>query len=100
MAWPQKRSKVCNRHFRISAHCAVAIDDFDHPSQDAQVHRFVLSAHKPSVLFIPAGYANGAMNLTHDTNIVFFSTATMEEAKDDDFRYASHHWNIWTAEER
>lgn len=79
---------------------AVAIDDFDNPSQDAQVHRFVLSAHKPSMLFIPAGYANGAMNLTHDTNIIFFSTTTMEEAKDDDFRYASHHWDIWTAEER
>ena len=46
---------------------AVAIDDWDNPAKDAQVHRHVLSARSPSVLYIPAGYANGFMSLSEDT---------------------------------
>ena len=51
---------------------AVEIDDWDNPSKDALVHRHVLSERSPSVLFIPAGYANGFMSLTEDTKILFF----------------------------
>src|SRR3954469_7116128 len=43
---------------------AVPVDDWEHPSKDTPVNRFVLSEHKPSVLFIPKGYANGFMSLT------------------------------------
>ncbi len=79
---------------------AVAIDNWDEPSKDAEVHRFVLSAQRPSVLYIPAGYANGFMTLTPDTQLMFFSTSTLEESKGDDFRYEARYWHIWGVTER
>ena len=54
----------------------------------------------PSVLFIPAGYANGFMSLTEDTKILFFSTSSLEDSVGDDIRSDAHHWDPWTVEER
>ena len=79
---------------------AVAIDNWEHPDPEAPVHRFVLSAQKPAVLSIPAGYANGAMSLTDDTIIQYFSTAGIAESGEDDVRYDARHWDPWTVEER
>lgn len=79
---------------------AVAIDNWEHPSKNAQVHRYVLSAQKPAVLYIPAGYANGFMSLTTDTKLIFFSTATLEDSRNDDVRYDSRYWDAWQVVER
>jgi dTDP-4-dehydrorhamnose 3,5-epimerase-like enzyme len=79
---------------------AVEIDDWDRPSPDLPVKRFVLSAEKPRVLYIPPGFANGFMSLTAETHVVFFSTAKLEESLGDDVRYDARLWNIWTVEER
>jgi dTDP-4-dehydrorhamnose 3,5-epimerase len=79
---------------------AVAVDDWTNPSPQAPVSRYVLSAHKPSVLFIPPGYCNGFMSLTDDAKLVFFSTATVEESARDDIRFQARHWDIWQPEER
>jgi len=48
---------------------------------------FILSDKKPSILFIPNGYANGFMDLEGDGIIQFFSTSTLEESKNDDIRF-------------
>ena len=66
--------------------CAVAIDDWEDPSKDLEVHRYVLSESNPGVLVIPAGYANGFMSLTAETRITFFSSATLDESLRDDIR--------------
>lgn len=79
---------------------AVAVDDWEQPSAALPVARFVLAAHKPAVLYIPAGYANGFMSLTADAALIFFSTSTLEESKGDDIRFAARHWDIWSVEER
>jgi dTDP-4-dehydrorhamnose 3,5-epimerase-like enzyme len=79
---------------------AVAVDDWMAPNAAAPVSQYVLSAQKPSVLFIPAGYANGFMSLTEDAKLMFFSTSTLDESKGDDVRFDSRHWNIWDVEER
>jgi len=79
---------------------AVAIDDWEKPSKTLHVHRFVLSAHKPAVLYIPAGHANGFMSLTDDLKLMFFSTSTLEESVGDDIRFDSRHWDIWNIVER
>ena len=79
---------------------AVLIDDWERPSKDAQVHRYVLSANKPSVLYIPAGYANGFMSLTADAKLMFFSTSSIEETRGDDVRYDAHYWDPWQVIER
>lgn len=56
---------------------------------------YVLSAEKPETLFIPAGYYNGFKTLTDGATIIFFSTTTLDESQDDDFRKPANHWNIW-----
>jgi len=79
---------------------AVKIDDWDNPSRDSKVYRYVLSSQKPAVVYIPAGYANGFMSLTEDALLVFFSTATLEETRGDDVRYDARYWDIWNVVER
>ena len=79
---------------------AVRVDDWSNPSRDLPVHRRVLAAAKPAVLYIPPGFANGFMSLTADAAIMFFSTATLDESRGDDIRYDARHWDIWTVEER
>jgi len=65
-----------------------------------QPSRFVVSAAKPAVVFIPAGFANGLMSLTADTLIIVFSTATVAESRNDDCRYPARYWDIWNVTER
>jgi dTDP-4-dehydrorhamnose 3,5-epimerase-like enzyme len=79
---------------------AVKIDDWQNPSRDSEVYRYVLSSRKPSVLYVPAGYANGFMSLTEDAILVFFSTASLEESRHDDVRYDPRYWDIWEVVER
>jgi dTDP-4-dehydrorhamnose 3,5-epimerase len=80
--------------------CAVAVDDWENPSTDAEVHRYTLDASVPSVLEIPAGYANGAMSLLGGTRLMYFSDATLDGSLGDDFRYHARHWDPWHVEER
>jgi dTDP-4-dehydrorhamnose 3,5-epimerase len=60
----------------------------------------VLSAKKPSILEIPAGFANGFMTLTPDTIVCFFSSATLDESAADDIRFPARLWDPWAVEER
>ncbi len=79
---------------------AVAVDDWDHPSRTATVWRYTLSARKPAVLYIPPGYANGAMSLTEDSTLIFFSTSTLDASLKDDMRFPPTYWDIWTIDGR
>jgi dTDP-4-dehydrorhamnose 3,5-epimerase len=79
---------------------AVRVDDWENPSPALVPGRWVLSAAKPSVLYIPAGYANGFMSLTEDTRLMFFSTATLEESAGDDVRFDARLWDVWNVVER
>ncbi len=79
---------------------AVAVDDWTKPNKQSQVNRYVLSAKKPSVLFIPAGYANGFMSLTDDARLVIFSTSSLADSQGDDIRFDARYWDIWDVIER
>ena len=79
---------------------AVEIDNWDNPSKDLKIHRYVLSEKNPSVLFIPAGFANGFMSLSEDAKIIFFSTSELKDSLNDDVRYDAHYWEAWKVEER
>lgn len=78
----------------------VKIDDWVNPSSFLNIKTFTLSEKTASVLYIPKGYANGFMNLTKDTKIMFFSTSTLEKSKGDDYRFGAHYWDCWKIEER
>lgn len=82
----------CPRGSAIVAGVPLSVDPdgkVDMSPQEPQ--RFVLSALKPMVLHIPAGYANGFRTLESDTILMFFSTSTVEESKGDDYRFALDH---------
>ena len=78
----------------------VRIDNWTEPSRSLEVARYVLSAKKPGILYIPAGYANGFMSLSGDARLIFFSTSTLQESTADDIRYDAHYWDIWNVVER
>lgn len=80
--------------------CCVAVDDWENPSPDLPIHRFVLSDRTPAVLFVPSGYVNGFMSLTEHAKIMFFSTATLEDSLKDDIRFPPRTWDPWTVAER
>ena len=81
---------------------AVEMDDTKKPSTDKKVERYILSARKPSVLYIPPGYANGFKSLEEGTVILFFSTASVEDSKKDDYRFPYDYWGsgVWDTENR
>jgi dTDP-4-dehydrorhamnose 3,5-epimerase-like enzyme len=84
----------------VALACCVQIDDWESPSPDAEIHRFVLDAANPSVLEIPAGYANGAMSLAADTKLLYLSDATLDASLEDDFRFPARYWDPWHVAER
>jgi dTDP-4-dehydrorhamnose 3,5-epimerase len=75
--------------------CAVKINDFKNPSKDLNVDKYFLSSRESSLLYIPAGYANGFMTLSMDTKIMIFSSSTIKESLEDDYRYDYNYWNPW-----
>lgn len=81
---------------------AVPLNDVKAPDRTAKVSRFVLSGRKPAIVFIPPGYANGFQTLEDDSQILFFSTSTLEESKGDDYRYPADYWGatVWEVENR
>lgn len=78
----------------------VAVDDWENPSTDVEIHRFTLDASAPSILEIPGGYANGAMTLVEGTKLAYFSDASLDDSLGDDYRYPARHWDPWRIEER
>ena len=78
----------------------VKIDNWENPSKNLEVEKFILSDLKPRILEIPNGYANGFKTLTDETKIMFFSSSTIEESVGDDFRFPFDYWNIWEVNQR
>jgi len=80
----------------------VELDNVKKPSKKKEVHRFVLSARKPNLIYIPSGYANGFKILEPGTKIIFFSTSSLEDSKGDDYRFPPDYWgdNVWKVEDR
>ena len=79
---------------------AVKIDNWNTPSKNLTVERFILSEKNPGVLLIPFGYAHGYKTLAHDTRIIFFSTSSIAESAKDDYRYEANYWNPWDIVDR
>ncbi|MDD5433616.1 MAG: dTDP-4-dehydrorhamnose 3,5-epimerase family protein [Candidatus Pacebacteria bacterium] len=73
------------------------MDNPQNPDKHGKVFRFILSDRNPEILHIPAGYANGVRALENKTKVIFFSTISIEEARNDDFRYPFDYWGeeVW-----
>ena len=101
-AWHGHKSgaKYCTVVHGVFLVCGIKLDDWSKPSPDLPVQRFIMSADQPSVLCIPPGYVNGAMSLTEDATIQYFSTTPIEDASRDDFRFPARLWDPWQIKER
>lgn len=73
----------------------VPLEDLELCPRNDRVKKEVLSSKIPKIFYIPSGYANGFMTLESDTKIMFFSTSTIEESKNDDIRFPFDQINCW-----
>jgi dTDP-4-dehydrorhamnose 3,5-epimerase-like enzyme len=80
--------------------CAVKMTNSSEPDKSEDVTRVVLTHSTPNALFIPAGYANGLMTLTKDARLLIFSNTTVEESRNDDYRFPFDYWNPWEIVQR
>jgi len=94
--------KVENKYFFVSTGsfliCCVKIDDWDNPSPDLSVEKIILKANESSILMIPAGYVNGIKALEEGSTLIVFSSNTMEDAKEDNYRFPAELWFNWQEE--
>lgn len=73
----------------------VKIDDWSQPSKDLEIKTVYLSSEKPQFILIPPGSAHGLKTLTAETELLFFSSSSVEESINDDYRYKYDYWNPW-----
>ena len=69
--------------------------DMENPDSSAVPEIFYLGERKPGILLVPGGYANGIQNLKEGSRLMVFSSSTVEESKNDDFRIEWDFWDIW-----
>ena len=96
----KKESKLIQVISGAALICAVKIDNWKKPNKKANVFKKILSVNKPELLFIPKGYANGAMTLTRNTKIMYYSDKILNDSISDDFRYDFDYWNPWEITQR
>jgi dTDP-4-dehydrorhamnose 3,5-epimerase len=75
--------------------CAVKMTDTTSPSKSEPVKRIVLSGTSTAAFFVPAGYANGFKTLTNDALMLIFSSTSLDESLNDDYRFPYDYWNPW-----
>lgn len=71
----------------------VPLDDFENPSVNSQVSKFVIGNQKPEILCVPGGYATAFKANEENTKIQVFSNFTLAESKKDDFRFPLTQWS-------
>lgn len=76
---------------------AVKLDNPKNPNKKNPVYRKIMSAKTPTVVYIPAGYANGFKTLEKKTVLLVFSTSSLSESLADDYRYPTDYWgkDVW-----
>tara|TARA_B100000131_G_scaffold303964_1_gene328494 strand:- start:295 stop:714 length:420 start_codon:yes stop_codon:yes gene_type:complete len=73
---------------------AVKINNFKKPSKKAKPLNWILEEKIPSVVYIPAGYANGTKSLSKDIKLIVFSTTSLQKSLKDDYRFPKKFWKI------
>ena len=71
----------------------IEVDNFESPSQALVAEQFVLEASKPNVLEITGGYATGFRAKEANSKLIVFSNFSLEESKNDDFRFPFDEWD-------
>ena len=83
--------------FQVSA---VKLDDIKKPNKKNKVYNFFLNQSDSNFVYISKGFANGSMSLEENSELLIFSTSSLNESLKDDFRFESKYWNPWNIEFR
>lgn len=73
----------------------VKIDNWDSPSLELKASSMVLSANKPQVLCVPAGYANGIKALLPGSILTVYSNLDLQESEKDRWSFDQSLWFDW-----
>lgn len=73
----------------------VKIDDWANPSKELVIESYLLTATKSQVLAVSEGCATGIRALEIGASLMVFSDKTLDEAKNDDYRFDKDYWFNW-----
>lgn len=68
--------------------------------ENNSIEKYILSDKDPKILHIPSGKYNGFQTLEDDTIVIFFSTSSINETKNDDIRLPYESFPIFKSEYR
>ena len=69
----------------------VKIDNFENPSENLKVEKFVLSAETMDCLYIQSGYGTSIQALSDNAKLAVFSNYLLGEINDD-YKFDSQKW--------
>lgn len=88
----QKWFQVISGSFQVAL---VQPDNWENPSDNLNVEKYVLNSNNNQVLHIPGNFANGFKALEENSKMIVFSDFTIEESTNDNFRFESNKWLDW-----
>jgi len=88
----QKWFYVIQGRFKI---VLIEPDNWEGPSDDLTPYEFTLASNDPKVLQVPGNFANGFKALEANSKIMVFSSFTVEESANDNYRFDKDKWYDW-----
>ncbi len=70
----------------------IKLDNFESPSDHLKPKNLILNGDDPRVLEISGGYATAFKAIEESSKLLVFSNFSLEESKNDDFRYPIEKW--------
>ena len=64
-------------------------------SEKSRVNECIISTNNNNILHVPGGFANGFRSLFEDSRLVVFSSGTLEESIEDDYKFEANSWCNW-----
>ena len=70
-------------------------DDWGNPTKELPYSEYLLSTQNFGVLHIPGGFANGFKAVEKNSKMLIFSDFSLEQSKDDEYRFEKSLWYDW-----
>ena len=64
------------------------------PEKSESGGKYILEANNNEILHVPGGFASGFRALENSSKMMVCSDFTLEESKNDDFRFPADQWDI------
>jgi len=72
----------------------IQIDNWQQPSKDLKINTHTLTDTQSEILIIQPGHATGFKALAPDSTMIVFSDMSLEESKNDDYRFPQDYWRM------